>query len=118
MSLTPLRLAITLLAVATALIHWSLLVIMGRFDLIFFLNGVGYLALTFAYLTDRPLGATRRPLLHGLFIAYTAVTVLAWLAIGEKNPATTLGALGYIDKIIEILLIVALVISLRRIGQR
>lgn len=118
MSFTPLRLAVTVLALATALIHFSLLGIMGRFDLIFFLNGVGYLVLTFAYLTDFPLGARRRALVHGVFIAYTAVTILAWLAIGEKNPATTLGALGYIDKIIEVLLVIALIISLRRITQR
>ncbi|MCS6801134.1 MAG: hypothetical protein RMM58_04880 [Chloroflexota bacterium] len=118
MPISPLRLAITLLALATALIHFSLLFMMGRFDVAFFLNGVGYLALTFAYLTNVPLGAARRPLLHFLFIGYTGVTILAWVALGEKNPAAPLGAIGYIDKIIEILLIVALVISLQRERQQ
>ena len=116
--MAPIRLAVAVLATITAVIHWSLLLIMGAFDLAFFVNGVGYLALTAAYLTDVPLGANRRRLLHYIFIAYTALTILAWLAIGEKNPATTLGALGYVDKVVEVLLIVALVVSLRQEGRR
>ncbi|GIW06579.1 MAG: hypothetical protein KatS3mg060_1384 [Dehalococcoidia bacterium] len=118
MTVTPLRIVVALLAIATALIHFSLLIFLGGFDLPFVMNGVGYLALTFAYLTDVPLGANRRPLLHLLFIGYTGITFLAWVAIGEKNPATLLGAIGYTDKIIEVLLIVALVFSLRQEGNR
>jgi hypothetical protein len=112
------RLVVALLAVITAVIHFWLLVIIGGFDPAFFLNGIGYLALTAAYLTNVPLGAGRRPLLHVVFIGYTAVTILAWLALGEKNPATTLGMLGYIDKTVEVLLIIALVVSLRQEGKR
>jgi hypothetical protein len=37
-----------------------------------------------------------------VFIGFTAVTVIAWVAIGERN------ALGYITKVIELALIALL----------
>ncbi|GIW10025.1 MAG: hypothetical protein KatS3mg061_1082 [Dehalococcoidia bacterium] len=106
MSRQSVRWIVALLAVATALIHWSLLLQLP--DLLFFLNGLGYLALAFAYLTERPLGPERRQLLHGIFLGYTAITILAWVAVGERS------LIGYLDKLLELLLVFFLVLSLRQ----
>lgn len=95
--------AIILLAVATAAIHlW--LGIQNNF-LMFILNGVGYLALVTAlYL---PQLSSYRPIIRWALILYTAVTVIAWVAIGQRN------AIGIIDKLIEVALIVSLFIEAR-----
>ncbi len=77
-------------------------------DLLFTLNGLGYLALVIAFFWEGvPFFSTRRRLLDYLFIAFAAVTVLAWVAIGARTP------LGYVTKLDEILLIAALVMDLR-----
>ncbi|MFN8533601.1 MAG: hypothetical protein U0556_08650 [Dehalococcoidia bacterium] len=104
MSPSLLRGVVAILAIATALIHFSLLFP----DPIFILNGLGYLGLTFAYLTNIPFGIARRRLVHYLFAGYVITTILAWIAIGERNT------LGYLDKAIEVLLLAALMLSLRQ----
>ena len=83
---------ITVLTLATALIHLVLLNFVmlrafGRFDLLFTLNGLGYLVLLAAYLLTLPgaLGDLQRRyhnLIRWAFIAFTIVTILAWLALG------------------------------------
>jgi len=113
MSQRTVRLAILVLGLFTGLVHLVLLNVSfvqetGSPDLLFTLNGLGYLALLIAFFWERvPFFATRRPLLHYLFIAYAAVTVLAWVAMGARN------AIGYTTKLAEILLIAALVVDLR-----
>lgn len=100
MKLTPYKIAVLIFALATALIHISLLFP----DTLFILNGVGYLALLAAYLLPIPFFQDRHRLVRSVFVAYTIVTILAWIAIGA-NPPTTL---GLVTKIIEILLIVCI----------
>lgn len=98
----PLQIAIVILALATALIHFALLFP----NVMFILNGLGFLAFLAAYFLPLPFLQERRSLVRGAFIAYTAVTILAWVAIGDKSwPG---GAIGYITKAIEVLLIVLL----------
>jgi hypothetical protein len=77
------------------------------FDPLFFLNGVGYLALAFAFYTGIPFGPSRHRLVTYVFLAYTLVTILAWVFVGAREP------IGYIDKVVEVLLAICLVLSLR-----
>ncbi len=69
-------------------------------DLVFLLNGVGYLALVGAlYLPIAALTAYRTPL-RWLLIAYTALTIVLWILLGARTT------IGYLDKLIEIALII------------
>lgn len=104
---SPMQTAIILLTLATAIIH---LVLGIQFNLgMFILNGIGYIALLTALYLPQLRG--QRKLIRWVLIAYTAVTVLAWVAIGERN------AIGWIDKIIEVALIVLLYIEGRTFGR-
>lgn len=102
--LGSLQWAIILLAAATAVIHlW--LGIPNAF-LMFILNGIGYLALVAAlYL---PQMRRYQPIVRWALILYTAVTIIAWVAIGQRN------AIGMIDKLIEAALIACLLVEARR----
>ncbi|GAB4480394.1 MAG: hypothetical protein Kow0088_21970 [Anaerolineales bacterium] len=100
MKLTPYRIAILVLTLATAIIHFSLLFP----DTLFILNGLGYLAFLAAYFAPLELARQNHRLVKLGFVAYTVITILAWVAIGT-NPPTTL---GLITKIIEVLLVVCL----------
>ena len=89
-------------AIATALIHLSLLFP----DPVFILNGLGYLALV-AALYAPPL-ATQRSTIRWVLMGYTALTIILWLLIGSRTP------LAYLDKVIEVVLLALL----WRQGQR
>lgn len=100
--LNAVQIGIILATVATALIHLSLLFP----DLLFILNGLGYLGLMAAYFLPIGLAKKNHNLIRWLFIAFTLVTILAWAAIGDKSwPA---GSLGYLTKLIEVVLIILL----------
>jgi len=103
--ITPIQIAIILLALATAAIHASLLFP----DVMFLLNALGYL--TFLGLYFLPVGLFQRyhKLVRWGFIAFTLVTILAWVAIGDKGMS-----LGWITKAIEVLLVVLLFLDGRR----
>ena len=98
--------AILLLALATALIHLWLGVSAGL--IMFIANGLGYLALAAAaYLPIAALAKLRKLAKWGL-LAYTAVTILGWVFIGERS------AIGFIAKAIEIVLIVLVFLDVRK----
>ena len=100
------RVGIVVLTLATALIHLQL----AFPDPAFILNGLGYLTLlAVLYL---PVGrlARYRGILRWALIGYTALTIFLWIVLGARTP------IGYIDKIIEILLILLLLIEARRSG--
>ena len=100
------QILILLLVVATALVHLGKGVSDGL--LMFIANGLGYLALgAAAYLPIPPLAKIRRPAKWAL-LAFTAITIIGWIAIGERSP------IGFIDKAIEVVLLVLLFIDLRR----
>src|SRR6185295_6163180 len=104
--------AIIILTLLTALIHLYLNINTGAFIFqpIFTLNALGYLALLVAlfwppaFLAGMLKGRER--LLHYIFIAYTAVTIVAYFVVngagGFSNP------IGLATKVIEVLLIFAL----------
>ena len=108
LSKSTLRTAILILTLATSLIHFALNVTMGRFDPVFTANALGYLALGAAFIFPFSFLKGREKLVHIVFMVYTTITILAWVALGEKNIATTQGMLGYADKLVEVLLLLAL----------
>ena len=101
-----LQIAIILLAIATAAIHLYLALTAPISLPMFILNGIGYLVLVTAlYL---PQLRRYQSIIRWVLIIYTAITVIAWAAIGERST------IAYIDKLIEIALIVLLFIEGRR----
>jgi hypothetical protein len=102
------QIGIIIFTLATASIHFSLLFP----DYKFILNGLGYLGLLVIYFLPLEFLRERHNLIRWLYIAFAAVTILAWLAIGDKSwPG---GALGYMTKLIEIGLIVLLFVDGRQ----
>lgn len=91
------QIAILALAVATAAIHLSLA---GPETIMFYFNGLGYLGLAAALVL--PQFKKWRSLIRWVLMAYTAVTILGWVVIGERI------AIGYVDKVIELALIALL----------
>lgn len=93
------------LTLGTAFIHLYL----GFSGLpLFVLNGLGYLALLMAlYLPLAPLDRYRN-MTRWVLIGYTALTIVLWIIIGART------SIGYMDKLIEVALIVLLVLEVRR----
>lgn len=98
-----LSIAIIALTLATAIIHVALAIPVGL--LMFYANALGYVALlAVIYLPFPAFDRYRRPARYAL-IAYTAVTVLGWVAFGDRS------IIAYIDKAIEVALIALLFIE-------
>ncbi len=117
MSTTPrfglLQAAIVLAAAATALIHIGLAFqFPGGIDPVFLLNGAGYLGLTALLFLPLPALDPYRGIVRWLLIAYTLVTILAWLLIGARSP------IAYADKALELLLVVLLWLDWQRARAR
>ena len=101
----PLRIGVILLTVGTALIH--LYLGLQGFPL-FVLNGLGYLGLLAALILPIPRISEYRNLIRWIFVGYTVLTIFLWILVGARN------AIGYADKIIEIVLVALLVLEARR----
>ena len=100
-----LQIAIILLTVATALVHLYL-AITQNWSPLFLANFAGYMVLIIAlYL---PQLQKYHNLVRWALIIFTAVTVIAWVIMGSKIP------LGFIDKTIEIVLIICLFLEGRK----
>jgi len=109
MNRSSLRIIITVLGLITAFVHLVLLNIgMGRIDIPFTLNGLGYLSLVGAFLFNPSVVAGRRRLLSYAFMAFAAVTIVAWVVLGKPYDM-----LGYFTKADELLLIAALAMNLK-----
>jgi hypothetical protein len=103
--LSAVQIGIILTTLATALIHFSLLFP----DVLFILNGLGYLTLLAAYFLPIDLARNNHNLVRWLFVVFVLVTILAWIVMGDKSwPA---GSLGYLTKLIEIVLIILLLVD-------
>ena len=103
-SIGTLQIGIILLVIATAAIHLSLGI--PDFLVMFILNGIGYLVLVTAlYL---PQLQRYRRLIRWALIAFAAVTIVGWIAIGARTT------IGYLDKVIEVALITLLMIEMRQ----
>jgi cellulose synthase/poly-beta-1,6-N-acetylglucosamine synthase-like glycosyltransferase len=98
-----LQLTIVLAAVATAAIHIGLAFQFANgVDPVFLLNGFGYLGLTALLFAPFAVLDRYRNLLRWVLIAYTLVTLLAWVFVGVRSTV------AYVDKAIEVLLIICL----------
>ena len=96
--------AIVVLALTTALIHIWLAV--PDTMVAFYLNGAGYIALLIAlYL---PQLSPWQRLARIALIGYTLLTIVLWILIGAQNP------LAYADKLVEVLLVIALGLEWRQ----
>lgn len=97
---------IVLAAAATALIHIGLAFqFPGGVDPVFVLNGIGYLVLTALLFLPLPALERYHNLVRWVLLAYTLVTVVAWYLIGVRST------IAYIDKAIEVLLIICLALD-------
>jgi hypothetical protein len=97
-----LRAGIVLLTLGTAIIHLQL----AFPDPMFILNGLGYLSLLAALYI--PQLARYRNAVRWVLIGYAALTIFLWILIGARTP------IGYVDKAIEVALIVLLLLEARR----
>lgn len=110
------RLVIALLALFTAIVHlvilnvrdFSQVFVVGSLNQMFALNGLGYLGLLSGLWLRIPAGQQR--FLHYAFMAFTAITIVAWYVV---NQGEIVLGLGVITKIVEILIIAALWMNLK-----
>ena len=103
---------VILLAAITALIHLYLsLQFPNGPDFAFLLNGIGYLVLVGAIYAPIPLLARYRSLFCWLLIAYTALTIVLWFFFGANVWY------AYVDKAVEIALILFVWLETRRFSE-
>ena len=101
MKLSGKHYGIILFAVITAILHMMLFP-----DIMFMLNGLGYLGLLGAYFLPIPFFQQRHNLVWWALVGYTALTIVLWVIMGEKNfSASTSSMIGYYAKAAELLLI-------------
>ena len=100
----PLQIGIILLTVATAVTHFTLVFP----SVLFILNGLGYLVLLAALYLPIPQLASYRGLIRWALLGYTALTVVLWVIGGSRTP------IAYIDKVIELALIMLLWLESRQ----
>ncbi|HET9221802.1 MAG TPA: hypothetical protein VFO07_04825 [Roseiflexaceae bacterium] len=98
------QIAIIVLALTTAAIHFSRAAADPEISVLFTLNGLGYLALVAALYAPLSLTASKRRLLRGILIGYTAVTIALYLVWGLMSGEWAI-PLGPIDKLVEVALI-------------
>jgi len=99
----PLQIGIILLTSATAIIH--IVVAIPETLILFYLNGIGYLALAAGlYL---PQFKNYQNTTRWILIIFTAITVFSWVVIGQRI------LIAYLDKLIEIALIISLWVERR-----
>ncbi len=97
------QIGIILLTLATAVIHAVILnVLLQEISIPFTLNGLGYLTLLALYFLPIPVARKNRNFVRWALIAFTAVTIILWVAFGERS------FIGYLDKAIEVILLVLL----------
>src|SRR3972149_5766002 len=96
---STLHTVILITGLITALVHLVLLSVqLGELSVLFMLNGLGYLALLGGFFLNPSFLASRRSLMHYLFIGYTAITILAWIPLGSRTLT------GYLTKLDELVL--------------
>jgi hypothetical protein len=111
MSANANRIIIAILGLYTAIIHLVVLNLGPDGILpLFVLNGLGYFALLGALLFRIPAGQQR--LVHYAFMAYAAVTIVAWAIMnGDFSDPV-----GVSTKAVELLLIIFLWLDLKKLS--
>jgi hypothetical protein len=77
---------------------------------LFTLNFVGYVILSLAFWASPRLLGTRAWLIAFALMVYAGLSIVGWLQIGRPNPM----GLGLVSKALEVALISALLVDLRR----
>ena len=102
------RIGVVVLTLMAAVVHLSRLFP----DPVFILNGLGYLALLAALYLPVPRLLSYRRVVRWTLIGYATLTILAWVAIGERT------LLGYSTTAGEVALVVLLLMEGRRMRLR
>lgn len=111
MNRSTLNWVIAILTIITAVIHLGLaFVIDGTLQILFVLNGIAYLVLLWALLRPPAFLEGRSNLVHYLFILFILVTIVGYFVVNGFKPDDYL---GLFDKLVEVLLVVALFLHLR-----
>lgn len=101
MNLTGRHYGIILFTLATAFLHIVLYP-----DIMFTLNGLGYLGLLGAYFLPISFFQQRHNLVWWALVGYTALTIILWVIMGDKTfAAGTSSATGYYAKATEVILL-------------
>lgn len=101
MKLTGKQYGIILSDAATAILHLTLFP-----DIMFMLNGLGYLGLLGAYILPIPFFQQRHKMVWWALVGYTALTIVLWFVMGDKTfVAGTSSAIGYYAKAAEMILL-------------
>jgi hypothetical protein len=108
------RAVIIALTVSTAIIHFRQAFLFLTPDILFVLNGIGYLTLLTALYLPIPQLSGYKKIIRFALICFTALTIVLWFVITGGYGT----AIAYIDKIIEAVLIVMLVIDARFASRR
>src|SRR5215213_9445168 len=105
---TAIRIGVVVLTLMAAVVHFSRLFP----DPVFILNAIGYLALLAALYLPVPRLVSYRRAVRWTLIGYATLTILAWVAIGERS------LLGYSTTAGEVALVVLLLMEGRRMRLR
>jgi hypothetical protein len=112
MNRSTLRIAITILTLITALIHLGLAFVLdGTMQILFILNGIGYLVLLWALLRPPAFLQGRSMLVHLAFMGFALVTIIGYFV---TNGFIADDYLGLFTKVVEILLVAALFLHMRQ----
>lgn len=111
MNRQSLRTLVTITAIVTAVIHlyYAFLQIgpTQALGMLFILNALGFIGLLLAYLGKLSFLRLSHNVITWAFIAFTAITILAWIPMGERSP------LAYFTKLDELVLLIALFLGRR-----
>ena len=99
-----LQIGIILLTLATAVMHAAILFP----DFLFILNALGYVGLLAVLYLPIPLLTRYRSAIRWTLLAYTLLTILIWVAIGQRD------LYAYTNKLIEAALVVLLWLESRQ----
>lgn len=102
----PLQIGVIGLTLITAFMHLALA--FAGAGLVFIFNALGYIALASALYAPVTGLEPRRNLIRYALIAYTALTIALWVVFGARNE------IAAINKIVEALLIVLLIVEARK----
>lgn len=101
MPLRPVQIGIILTALLTAIIH----MVLGQ--PLFLLNGLGYLALTAAYILPVAIFRRYHTIIRWLFIGYTLATIVLYFVF-HADGSWQQDGLGIATKLVEIILLLLL----------
>jgi hypothetical protein len=90
------QIAIIVLTLITAVVHFTLVFP----SVLFILNSLGYLALLGAFFLNISFLRQNHNLVRWAFMGFIVLTILAWIAIGDKT-----WIVGYLTKLDELVLL-------------